>query len=75
MSMFKKTIYVPEVSLNPPEMVCIPDVSTPREHCKLIRRSVETKESRFMLRVLRALPVTRLADYFYVYYLCSCQYC
>merc|ERR1712200_396249 len=30
-----------------------------REHCKLIRRSVETKEARFMLRVLRALPVTR----------------
>ena len=38
-----------------------------REHCKLIRRSssssssssVEIKETRFMLRVLRALPATR----------------
>merc|ERR1719431_2539030 len=39
-----------------PNLLSVEDV---REHCKLIRRSVETKEARFMLRVLRALPVTR----------------
>lgn len=59
-----------------PDLLTVEDI---REHCKLIRRSVETKESRykfisvrnllsmfitfnvprFILRVLRALPVTR----------------
>ena len=56
-----------------PDLLTVEDI---REHCKLIRRSVESKESRlvkhtfeslrlsnffhrFILRVLRALPVTR----------------
>jgi 26S proteasome regulatory subunit N3 len=39
-----------------PNLLTVEDI---REHCKLIRRSVETKETRFMLRVLRALPATR----------------
>jgi len=39
-----------------PDLLTVEDI---REHCKLIRKSVETKEPRFILRVLRALPVTR----------------
>jgi len=39
-----------------PNLLSVEDI---REHCKLIRRSVESKESRFVLRVLRALPTTR----------------
>jgi len=39
-----------------PDLLTVEDI---REHCKLIRRSVDTKESRFILRVLRALPTTR----------------
>jgi len=39
-----------------PDLLSLEDI---REHCKLIRRAVETKEPRFILRVLRALPVTR----------------
>jgi len=39
-----------------PDLLSVEDI---REHCKLIRKSVETKEPRFILRVLRALPVTR----------------
>merc|ERR1712013_834741 len=45
-----------KVEKKDPNLLSVEDV---REHCKLIRRSVETKEARFMLRVLRALPVTR----------------
>jgi len=39
-----------------PDLLTVEDI---REHCKLIRKSVETKEPRFILRVLRALPITR----------------
>ena len=39
-----------------PDLLTVEDI---REHCKLIRRSVDSKESRFVQRVLRALPVTR----------------
>jgi len=45
-----------EVEKKDPNLLSVEDI---REHCKLIRRSVETKETRFVLRVLRALPVTR----------------
>jgi len=45
-----------KVEKKDPNLLSAEDV---REHCKLIRRSVESKEARFMLRVLRALPVTR----------------
>jgi 26S proteasome regulatory subunit N3 len=39
-----------------PNLLSVEDI---REHCKLIKRSVETKEPRFVLRVLRSLPATR----------------
>ena len=39
-----------------PDLLTVEDI---REHCKLIRRSVDSKETRFVQRVLRALPVTR----------------
>ena len=39
-----------------PDLLTVEDI---REHCKLIRRSVDSKESRFVQRVLRALPATR----------------
>jgi len=39
-----------------PDLLSVEDV---KEHCKLVRKSVDTKEPRFTLRVLRALPVTR----------------
>merc|ERR1711983_344150 len=42
-----------ETEKKDPDLLTVEDI---REHCKLIRRSVETKESRF---VLRALPTTR----------------
>ena len=45
-----------EVEKKDPNLLSVEDI---REYCKLIRRSVETKETRFVLRVLRALPVTR----------------
>ena len=39
-----------------PTLLTIEDV---REHCRLLERSVISKESRFAFRVLRGLPVTR----------------
>jgi len=45
-----------KVEKKDPNLLSVEDI---REHCKLIRKSVETKEQRFMLRVLRALPATR----------------
>jgi len=39
-----------------PDLLSVEDI---KEHCKLVRKSVDTKEPRFTLRVLRALPVTR----------------
>jgi len=39
-----------------PDLLSVEDI---KEHCKLVKKSVETKEPRFTLRVLRALPVTR----------------
>merc|ERR1711971_135167 len=38
-----------------PDLLTVEDI---REHCKLIRRSVESKESRFILRVLRTVLKT-----------------
>ena len=39
-----------------PVILTLEDV---REHCRLLERSVVSKESRFAVRVLRALPATR----------------
>jgi len=39
-----------------PNLLSVEDI---REHCKLIKKSVESKEPRFVLRVLRSLPATR----------------
>jgi len=39
-----------------PAVLTIEDI---REHCRLLERSVVSKESRFAVRVLRGLPVTR----------------
>jgi len=39
-----------------PDLLSVEDI---KEHCKLVKKSVDTKEPRFTLRVLRALPVTR----------------
>merc|ERR1719500_2751757 len=52
----KDAVEEEKVEKKDPNLLSVEDI---REHCKLIRRSVETKETRFMLRVLRALPVTR----------------
>jgi len=47
---------VPEPEKKDPNLLSVEDI---REHCKLIKRSVESKEPRFVLRVLRSLPATR----------------
>jgi len=39
-----------------PDLLSVEDI---REHCKLIKKSVDSKEPRFVLRVLRSLPATR----------------
>ena len=39
-----------------PTLLTVEDV---REHCRLLERSVISKESRFAFRVLRGLPATR----------------
>jgi len=45
-----------EVEKKDPNLLSVEDI---REHCKLIKKSVESKEPRFVLRVLRSLPATR----------------
>ena len=39
-----------------PVLLTLEDI---REHCRLLERSVVTKENRFAVRVLRGLPATR----------------
>ena len=46
----------PTVEKKDPVILTLEDI---REHCRLLERSVVTKENRFAVRVLRALPATR----------------
>lgn len=45
-----------EAEKKDPALLAVEDI---KEQCRFIRRSVETKEPRFVLRVLRSLPATR----------------
>ena len=45
-----------EAEKKDPALLTLEDV---REHCRLLERSVVSKESRFAVRVLRGLPATR----------------
>jgi len=45
-----------EVEKKDPALLSVEDI---KEQCRFIRRSVETKEPRFVLRVLRCIPATR----------------
>ncbi len=47
---------VKEVEKKDPATLTLEDV---REHCRLLERSVVSKESRFAVRVMRGLPATR----------------
>ena len=51
-----KTEDEPTVEKKDPVILTLEDI---REHCRLLERSVVTKENRFAVRVLRALPATR----------------
>ena len=46
----------PVVEKKDPVLLTLEDI---REHCRLLERSVVTKENRFAVRVLRGLPATR----------------
>ena len=46
----------PQEILKDPMLLTLEDI---REHCRLLERSVVSKESRFIVRVLRSLPATR----------------
>ena len=45
-----------QVEKKDPVLLTLEDI---REHCRLLERSVVSKESRFAVRVLRSLPATR----------------
>ena len=47
---------VPKEEKKDPATLTLEDV---REHCRLLERSVVSKESRFAVRVMRGLPATR----------------
>ena len=51
-----KTEEEPIVEKKDPVLLTLEDI---REHCRLLERSVVTKENRFAVRVLRGLPATR----------------